>query len=147
MPASKALTLLVPGSIETRTGGYQYDRRIAWAMRNRGWTVDIRELEARFPRPSNESSVDAARILAAIPDDTIVLVDGLAFGAMPSEVARESRRLRLVPIVHLPLAAEIGIGAATASLLEASERKALQSAAQTHGNLSGVSYCPLERST
>jgi len=123
-------TVIVPGSLETRTGGYEYDRRIVAGLRARGWRVDVQELDASFPRPTVTALAHAARVLAAIPDRTIVLIDGLALGAMPAEVEREATRLMLVALVHLPLAAEIGLDPATAAALEASERRALAAAAQ-----------------
>jgi glycosyltransferase involved in cell wall biosynthesis len=120
--------LIVPGSIATRTGGYEYDRRMLAGLRALGWAVDVRELDASFPRPSPAAIDHAGRVLAAIPDGATVVVDGLAFGAMPGVARREARRLRLVALVHLPLAAEIGIGRDAAAQLEAGEREALASA-------------------
>jgi len=128
MCRNRALTLIVPGSIDARTGGYAYDRRIVAELRRRGWTVEIRELHDSFPRPTADARADAARAFAATPDGGIVLVDGLAFGAMPAEVEREAARLRLVAIVHMPLAAEIGLEPDVAAGLEASERRALAAA-------------------
>jgi glycosyltransferase involved in cell wall biosynthesis len=56
------------------------------------------------------------------------LIDGLAFGAMPRQVEHESTRLRLIALVHHPLAAESGLAQPTAAILEASERRALAAA-------------------
>jgi glycosyltransferase involved in cell wall biosynthesis len=57
-----------------------------------------------------------------------VVVDGLALGAMPVQAECEARRLRIVALIHLPLAAEIGIGQDLAARLEASERRAIAAA-------------------
>ena len=128
MPPTRALTLVVPGSIESRTGGYAYDRRIAVELRRRGWTIEVRELDGSFPRPTSSALAGAARVLADIPGGSTVLVDGLALGAMPSEIEREAPRLQIVALVHMPLAAEVGIGSDIAARVEASERRALGAA-------------------
>jgi len=122
------ITLVVPGRLDTRTGGYLYDRRVIEGLRARGWQVAVRELEEGYPFPSTEALRAAADALAAIPDDSIVLVDGLAFGAMPDVVASHATRVRFVPIVHLPLAEDPGLDADTARLLRAGETRALQAA-------------------
>ncbi|HEX4347760.1 MAG TPA: glycosyltransferase family 4 protein [Vicinamibacterales bacterium] len=120
-----SLVLVVPGRIETRTGGYGYDRRIAEGLRRAGWDVRIAELDASFPQPTPAAREQAVRALAAIPDGRAVLIDGLALGAMPIEAEREQARLRLLALVHHPLALETGLDAGTAAMLERSERRAL----------------------
>jgi len=117
--------LVVPGRIETRTGGYGYDRRIVAGLRGLGWSIEVVELDESFPRPRRAALDHAARTLAAFPDDTVVVLDGLALGAMPVEVERERARLRLVAIVHHPLAFETGLDPEFAAAIEASERRAL----------------------
>jgi glycosyltransferase involved in cell wall biosynthesis len=124
------MVVIVPGSIEARTGGYEYDRRMIAGLRARGLTVDVRELDASFPRPTPPALTHAAGVLAAIPDGATVVIDGLAFGAMPDEAERESSRLRFVAVVHLPLAAEVGLDPATVGRLESSERRSLAAAAR-----------------
>jgi glycosyltransferase involved in cell wall biosynthesis len=121
----RSVEFIVPGSIATRTGGYEYDRQIIAGLRARGWAVDVHELDGTFPYPTAASLDGAARTLAACPDGALVVIDGLALGAMPEQIEREAARLRIVGLVHLPLAAEIGIGRQEASRLHASERRAL----------------------
>ncbi len=120
--------LAVPGRLETLTGGYGYDRRVADGLATRGWSVEVRELHDSFPFPTPGARAGAAKTLASLPDGTIVLFDGLAFGALPDEAEREGKRLRFVALVHHPLAEETGIAAADAEVLEASERRALATA-------------------
>ena len=57
-----------------------------------------------------------------------MLVDGLAYGAMPDEAPGTRQRLTMVALVHHPLASENGLDPATAASLEDSERRALASA-------------------
>jgi glycosyltransferase involved in cell wall biosynthesis len=125
----REIQFLVPGRLETRTGGYEYDRRMIAGLRERGWAVHGRELDGTFPRPTPAALEHVARVLAAIPDGTIVLVDGLALGSLPAEIEHEASRLKIVALVHLPLAAAIGLDRETAGRLEASERRALAASA------------------
>jgi len=120
------VSLVVPGSIDTRTGGYGYDREIVAGLQRRGWTVEVHEIPGTFPFPSAGARTTAAAMLASIPAGARVIVDGLALGALPDEASREAARLRLVALVHHPLADETGLTPDARASLEASERRALQ---------------------
>jgi len=122
------LALVVPGAIDTRTGGYEYDRRIAAGLRARGHHVDIVELAGRFPVASDTAIADAGRVLAALPDRLTILVDGLALGAISDAVEREACRLRIVALVHMPIGEESGLDPALTARLQAAERRALEAA-------------------
>jgi glycosyltransferase involved in cell wall biosynthesis len=117
--------VVVPGLLDTRTGGYEYDRRIVEGLRNEGWWVDVRELDGRFPRPTPADRHDAARVLSELSSRSVVVVDGLALGALPEEVEREASRLRFVALVHHPLALETGVDPGVREELRATERRAL----------------------
>ncbi len=119
------LYFAIPGSLATRSGGYGYDRRMIAELGALGWQVNHLPLPGGFPQPDAACLAETARLLAGLPDEALVLVDGLAFGAMPEIAAAEAGRLRLVALVHHPLALETGLDAATAAELAASERRAL----------------------
>jgi glycosyltransferase involved in cell wall biosynthesis len=119
---------VIPGDLETRTGGYGYDRRIAAGLRARGWDLTVVRLDDSFPCPTPAARTQAAAALAAIPDGGVVLVDGLAFGALPDEVCAGAARLAFVALVHHPLALESGLDPRRAAALEDSERRALTAA-------------------
>jgi len=123
-----ALTFLIPGNLQTRTGGYEYDRRIIDGLGRLGWHVNVLPLSDSFPRPTLAASAYAGALLASLPDGTTVLVDGLAFGAMADQAERHGARLRLVALVHHPLALETGLDAVEAARLRESEVRALATA-------------------
>lgn len=116
---------MVPGSIDARTGGSIYDRRMADGLRRRGWDLTVVELAGDFPQPAAVAVADAAQALAALPDGTLVVMDGLALSAMPELIEHEASRLRVIALVHLPLAADVSIDAASRARLAAGERRAL----------------------
>ena len=120
------VVLVVPGRIDAHTGGSIYDRRIVEGLRHRGWFVDVLELDASFPYPTAASLEQADRALAAVRAGTIAIVDSLALGAIPDLIEREASRLRIVALIHLPLAAAIGIDRDTAARFEHGEHRALQ---------------------
>ena len=120
----EAIAFAIPGAIETRTGGYTYDRRLIAGLRARGIVVHHLLWPSGFPAPAPADLAAAARSLSAQPDGRIVIVDGLAYGAMPDLAEAEGRRLRLVALVHHPLALETGAPPG----LMASERRALRQA-------------------
>ena len=126
---NRTVVVVVPGRIETRTGGYEYDRRIAAGLRALGWSVDIRELAGDFPCPSAGALAGAAGVLAELPVRTLAVIDGLALGTMPELIERESNRLRIVALVHLPLAARIGLEPAAAARVREAESRALRASA------------------
>lgn len=125
----RPIVLVVPGRLTERTGGSLYDRRSVSGLRRRGWVVDVVELDASFPYPTPAAMAHAARALAAVRDGTIVIVDSLALGAMPDLVVREASRLRIVALVHLPLAATSDLDRDTAARFDEGERRALGAAA------------------
>jgi glycosyltransferase involved in cell wall biosynthesis len=118
---------VVPGSLNQYTGGYVYDRRMAEGLRGLGWDVQVIELAGEFPNPSIEALDDAARALAGVTSGRTVVIDSLAFGAMPEVIAREASRLRFVALVHLPLSAAALLEGRDVSRVAAIEGRALQS--------------------
>ncbi len=117
---------LIPGDPDTRTGGYLYDRRIMAGLTALGWRVDLHGLDASFPTPTPAALRAADAVLAALPEGALAVIDGLALGAMPEAVAPHRERLRLVALVHHPLALETGLDETLRRRLYASEREALR---------------------
>ena len=128
MSPAPRVVLAFPGDLDTRTGGYLYDRRIALELEARGWSVERLSLPAGFPFPMAADLATTRDRLAVVPAGTTVLIDGLALGAMPDLAAELASRLDMVALVHHPLCLETGLSPAGAEALEHSERVALASA-------------------
>jgi glycosyltransferase involved in cell wall biosynthesis len=119
----------VPGDLATPTGGYRYDRRIIQELRRLGWQVDVLDLGEGFPYPSAAQRANALATLSAVPNGCPIILDGLAFGALPEAGALRSRT-PLIALVHQPCALESGLDAAQADVFRDSERAALAAAAR-----------------
>ncbi len=123
----KHLVFAIPGSLETPTGGYIYDKRVIGELRARGWQVDVLSLGDGFPDPDLAVLKASYATLAALNDHGPVIIDGLALGAMP-EVGRHLRENPLIALVHHPLALETGLPPDRAARLRHSEMTALSAA-------------------
>src|SRR5579862_1628915 len=124
--SARALEFIYPGDLRAATGGYGYDRRIIAGLRALGWQVNEHGLDASFPQPSATALEQAREVFSRLPDRALVMADGLALGAMPRIVQPQASRLRLLGLVHHPLAAESGLAPEVARDLAQSERMALQ---------------------
>ncbi|MCB8883639.1 glycosyltransferase family 4 protein [Acidisoma cellulosilytica] len=102
----REVAFAIPGDIDTRTGGYGYDRRLIAGLREQGFSIRHLPWPGSFPYPTASDLAEVAASLASRPDGEIVLIDGLALGAMPELAAAEGQRLRLIALVHHPLALE-----------------------------------------
>jgi glycosyltransferase involved in cell wall biosynthesis len=118
----------VPGDLHTPTGGYIYDRRVIELLPEFGWRVIHLELPGDYPTPSTASLEASARAIAATPGKALLVIDGLAFGAMPAEFIDRTKR-RIVALVHHPLALETGMSTERVDYLTRTERAALARAA------------------
>ena len=122
---ARSLTLVVPGDIDTPTGGYAYDRRVLSVLPDYGVQTELIVLPGSYPSPTVADLAETARLLQAAPAATPLLIDGLALGAMPSELIA-SLPQRILALVHHPLYLESGLDEARATELKASEAAALE---------------------
>ena len=122
----KAVHFLIPGDPDTRTGGYLYDRHIMAGLTALGWSVTLHRLDPSFPMPTAAARQEADAVLAALPDQARVVIDGLALGTLPAAVTLHRERLRLIGLVHHPLALETGLNETAQQQLYTSEREALR---------------------
>jgi glycosyltransferase involved in cell wall biosynthesis len=113
----RTLDVVLPNDIDdpaSPSGGNVYDRRICRGLAAAGWSVREHPVRGAWPRPSAGERAGLARVLAARPDDAVVLIDGLVAStaadvlvpppaSLPAGQVAPSRRLRLVILMHMPL--------------------------------------------
>jgi glycosyltransferase involved in cell wall biosynthesis len=121
----KRVVFAVPGSLDTPTGGYAYDRRIMAELRQLGWDVECLDIGEGFPSPDEAVRSAARSRLLKVPDSQPIVMDGLALGVLPDVAAEVASRHPLLALVHHPLALEWGMSAERADALHRSEQAAL----------------------
>jgi glycosyltransferase involved in cell wall biosynthesis len=98
--------VVVPDGIDDPTrpsGGNTYDRQVCRELISAGWSVHEHALAGFWARPDAASFAALARVMQAIPDGAVVLLDGLIASTAPDVLVPQARRLRLVVLVHMPL--------------------------------------------
>jgi len=105
----RQIHFIIPGNIDALTGGYIYDKHIINGLSAQKWHVSLHSLSARFPFPSDHDLEYAYSIIKKIPDHSLVVIDGLALAPLASQLCKASKRLRIVALVHHPVAEETGL--------------------------------------
>jgi glycosyltransferase involved in cell wall biosynthesis len=100
------------------SGGNAYDRYLCRGLTSIGWPVREHPLPGPWPRPDAESLAALGGVLRGIPDDAVVLLDGLIASAVPEVLMPQAGRLRLVVLVHMPLGHRPADGAGDARMRE-----------------------------
>ncbi|MFG1422752.1 glycosyltransferase family 4 protein [Roseixanthobacter liquoris] len=119
-----AAAFAIPGALDLPTGGYAYDRAVLSRFPMDGLSLAHLALPAGFPAPSEAQVREALAALAATAPQTLLLIDGLALGALPAEGLAALDR-RIVALIHHPFSLEAGLSAEERARLAASERAAL----------------------
>jgi glycosyltransferase involved in cell wall biosynthesis len=114
----------IPGDLDLATGGYTYDRRVLALLPQFGIAALHLPLPPSFPDPKPADLDAAARALAGVAPHIVLLIDGLAYGAMPvATIARA--RAPIIALVHHPLCLEAGLAAPRQDALRRLETAAL----------------------
>lgn len=98
---------------ERVSGGNVYDQRLRDGLAADGWEVRMRPVAAADTSADTAAVTVAAagrnlaRTVAALPDDAVVLIDGLLVGREPTALLTHGARLRPVVLAHM-VAADLG---------------------------------------
>ncbi|TCR69932.1 glycosyltransferase family 4 protein [Bosea sp. BK604] len=119
------IVFAIPGELDLPTGGYGYDRRLLREWREMGIVARHLALPGTFPYPTEADLAETGRLILSQPYDSVLLIDGLAYGAFPESIAAGLAG-RVVALVHHPLGLETGLSPEQAAAFVARETAALR---------------------
>lgn len=125
---NRSVHVVLPGDVDddaVPSGGNTYDRRVCQGLAATGWVVHEIAVPGGWPRPDSAAVGALDRALLALPDGTLVLLDGLVACGVPDVVGAQAGRLRVAVLVHMPLADDTALPADVAIDLDARERQTL----------------------
>jgi len=120
------LHVVLPAGIDDParpSGGNVYDRRVLDGLARRGQQAEEHPVAGSWPVPDSGDLGRLSDVLAALPDDSVVLIDGLVASGSAAVLPREAGRLRLVVLLHMPVGPDRGeelVLAAAAAVLTTS---------------------------
>jgi glycosyltransferase involved in cell wall biosynthesis len=97
---------VVPDGIDDPSrpsGGNTYDSHLCRGLASAGWSVYEHPVPGFWSRPDATGFAALELAVQGIPDDAVVLLDGLIASTAPEVLVPQARRLRLVVLVHMPL--------------------------------------------
>jgi len=106
MPAT---AFLLPGPLDTPTGGFVYDRHVVAGLRAAGAPPDLLTVEGGYPAADAGMVARAAELLAGVPDGAALIADGLCLTPLIAAVRPHAGRLQVIALVHHPLGDETGL--------------------------------------
>jgi len=86
------------------SGGNIYDRRVCAGLAEAGWELLVATVAAAWPVPDSGARADLARIVSAIPDGEIALIDGLIASPTAPQLLPHAGRISMTVLLHMPLA-------------------------------------------
>ena len=89
------------------SGGNIYDRRVCAGLAEAGWDVLVTTVAGVWPDPGSGARAGLARIVSAIPDGEIVLIDGLIASLAAAQLLPHAGRISMTVLLHMPLASAL----------------------------------------
>lgn len=118
----------IPGDHRQKTGGFIYERRMLEELQAAGREVKFIALPAASAEPEREIREEIDRTLGALTSDLPLILDGLVFGAMPTD-ALARLDCPVVAMLHHPMGMEHGLPSELSARLLAQETANLAHAA------------------
>lgn len=120
------VAFVIPGDINTPTGGYRYDREIVSRWQSMDVEVEVISLKGNYPFPREEEILLASKILQEKQNFDVYIFDGLAGGVLPNVMEELSGVKPVIALIHHPLFLESGLDEANQKMLRAKEAVGLK---------------------
>lgn len=101
-----AVHVVVPAGIDDValvSGGNVYDRHVIDGLRALGIDVHEHHLVGTWPHPEPTDLAALRALVGGVEDGSTLLVDGIIASVAPEVLVPAAARLRLVPLLHMPL--------------------------------------------
>ena len=86
------------------TGGNIYDWQVCAGLAEAGWEVLVATVAAAWPVPDSGARAELTRIVSAIPDGEMALIDGLIASPTAAQLLPHAGRISMTVLLHMPLA-------------------------------------------
>lgn len=120
------LGFVIPGSLDSPTGGTRYDREVMTRLNKFGVIANPLLVASRYPFPSDSDRLATIQSFSLASVD-LFLIDGLVFGAL-SDQELATLQKPVIVLLHHPLADETGLAPDTANDLYLHEKHNLRHA-------------------
>jgi hypothetical protein len=98
----KIIYFFYPGDINTKTGGYIYEKNIIEYAKSKKLPFKSKELSSNYPFPLKEDIDELKQILLDIPVGSTLLFDGLIFECLKI-LKKDLSDFKIVALIHHPL--------------------------------------------
>lgn len=105
----RGLAFLLPGPLDTPTGGFVYDRHVISGCRAARLEPKVLVADGSYPEPDEATLRHAADLIAELPDGDVLVIDGLGLTGLAPVLAPHAERLILIGLIHHPLADETAV--------------------------------------
>ena len=98
----KIIYFFYPGDINTKTGGYIYEKNIIEYAKSKKLPFKSKELSSNYPFPLKQDLDELKQILLDIPVGSTLLFDGLIFECLKI-LKKDLSNFKIVALIHHPL--------------------------------------------
>ena len=99
---NKSYYFIYPGDINTKTGGYIYEKNILRRAKKIKFNLNSIKLANSFPFPKENDLKNLKKTLEKLPDNAVLIIDGLVFECIDS-IIKCLDRFVVIALIHHPL--------------------------------------------